>query len=176
MLGSTVTFIKSAEYTLGFELEVWSSKSRYEYEASWITADVEATIRIVQMTCLQKMAMDVFIPSWGEINVSLAAAVLFILLMSYFQHFLTGNETSKDSVEENVVQLPAIPELEGVVVNDPSAQAVAKVRTEKLRRLLTLNASCTWECVWIASWCMIFCIFIFNVLQFDERWMQRDLL
>lgn len=101
----------------------------------------------MQMTCLQKMAMDVFIPSWGEINVSLAAAVLFILLMSYFQHFLTGNETSKDSVEENVVQLPAIPELEGVVVNDPSAQAVAKVRTEKLRRLLTLNASCTWECV-----------------------------
>jgi hypothetical protein len=80
----------------------------------------------MQMTSLQKMAMDVFIPSWGEINLSLAAAVLFILLVSYFQHVLTGNDTSKDSGEENVLQLPAIPELENVVLNDPSAQVIAK--------------------------------------------------
>ena len=84
----------------------------------------------MQITSLQQMAMDVFIPSWGEINVSLAAAVLCILFMSYFQHLVTGNDTSKDSVNESVVQLPAMPELESVVLDDiPSPQAVAKVRT-----------------------------------------------
>ncbi|KAG0611574.1 hypothetical protein M758_7G150700 [Ceratodon purpureus] len=80
----------------------------------------------MQMSTLQKMAMDVFIPSWGEINVSLAAAVLFILLMIYFQHLFMENDASKDLEEENVLQLPAIPELENAVLNDPSAQAVVK--------------------------------------------------
>lgn len=116
------------------------------------------------MTTLQKMAMDVFIPSWGEIHVSLAAAVLFVFLMSYVQHLLTGNDTSKDSGEENVLQLPAIPELENVVLNDPSAQAVAKVRTEELHRFLTPTATFTLECKLMHD----FSYFIFNFLQSDE--------
>lgn len=103
------------------------------------------------MSTLQKMAMDVFIPSWGEINVSLAAAVLFILLMIYFQHLFMENDASKDLEEENVLQLPAIPELENAVLNDPSAQAVVKVRTEELNKFLTPTATSTLECVRIAS-------------------------
>lgn len=79
------------------------------------------------MINLQKMATDVFIPSWGEINISFAAAIVFILLVSYFQHFFTGNDTSKVVVEEKVAHLPAISELESMVVNNPSAQAVVKV-------------------------------------------------
>jgi len=73
------------------------------------------------------MAMDVFIPSWGEINISLAAAVVFILVVSYFQQFFSGNDTSKVVVEEKVAHLPAMSELESVVVNNPSAQGVGKV-------------------------------------------------
>jgi hypothetical protein len=120
----------------------------------------------MQMTSLQKMAMDVFIPSWGEINLSLAAAVLFILLVSYFQHVLTGNDTSKDSGEENVLQLPAIPELENVVLNDPSAQVIAKVRTGELHRLLTPMLPVHWSAVLQAE--ADSSSFYLNFLQSDE--------
>lgn len=78
------------------------------------------------MIGLQKMAMDVFIPSWGEINLSLAAAVVFIFLLSCYQHFLAGDDTSKDIVEEKVLHLPAIPELEDVVLSSTTAQAVVR--------------------------------------------------
>ncbi|XP_073395315.1 BAG-associated GRAM protein 1 isoform X1 [Physcomitrium patens] len=80
----------------------------------------------MQMIGLQKMAMDVFIPSWGEINLSLAAAVVFIFLLSCYQHFLAGDDTSKDIVEEKVLHLPAIPELEDVVLSSTTAQAVVR--------------------------------------------------
>lgn len=83
------------------------------------------------MINLQKMAMDVFIPSWGEINISFAAAVVFILLVSYFHHFFSGNNTSKVVVEERVAHLPEMSELESVVVNNPGAQAVVKVKFGK---------------------------------------------
>lgn len=125
------------------------SKSRNE--ASWIIYE-EVTVRVMQMIGLQKMAMDVFIPSWGEINLSLAAAVVFIFLLSCYQHFLAGDDTSKDIVEEKVLHLPAIPELEDVVLSSTTAQAVVRVRMIETHCLKTYVFTILMlQCVWVES-------------------------
>ncbi|KAG0558823.1 hypothetical protein KC19_10G057900 [Ceratodon purpureus] len=78
------------------------------------------------MISLQEMVMDLFITIWEEINLALAAAVVLSLLVSYFQHFLAGSDTSKVVLTAKVPYLPAISEFESLVVNNPSAQAVVK--------------------------------------------------
>lgn len=76
---------------------------------------------------LAGMAMEVFVPSWGEINVSLAATLIFIILVTYLQQRFTVDDKSMECSDGEGLQLPGISELESVALSSPTVQAVAKV-------------------------------------------------
>lgn len=73
------------------------------------------------------MAKEVLIPSWGEINLSLAAAVALVLIVSFLQHAFSGIDGAKQIEKERGPHLPAVSEIESAVLNSPAAQNLVKV-------------------------------------------------
>lgn len=59
-------------------------------------------------------ALEVLVPTWGEINVSLTAAVALVILVSILQHAsAAGKETARPAEKQK--GLPAVSELETVL-------------------------------------------------------------
>jgi hypothetical protein len=61
-------------------------------------------------------ALEVLVPTWGEINVSLTAAVALVILVSFLQHASAGGkETARPAEKQKGMHLPAVSELETVL-------------------------------------------------------------
>jgi hypothetical protein len=61
-------------------------------------------------------ALEVLVPTWGEINVSLTAAVALVILVSFLQHAsAAGKETARPAEKQKGMHLPAVSELETVL-------------------------------------------------------------
>ncbi|KAL3700236.1 hypothetical protein R1sor_018258 [Riccia sorocarpa] len=65
--------------------------------------------------------LEVFVPSWGEINISLLAAVLLVLLVSLLQHTLLEDRQARKSGSRKG-QLSRISETDKITLNDPSGR------------------------------------------------------
>ncbi|CAK9878150.1 unnamed protein product [Sphagnum jensenii] len=91
-------------------------------------------------------ALEVLVPTWGEINVSLTAAVALVILVSLLQHAsAAGKETARPAEKQKGMHLPAVSELETVLNRSTVQEGNKAISLELLaaKNLISANLNGT---------------------------------